>query len=188
LERVAEQLRSSHSVSFGGIDFSLAPFPAQERSLGAAFEALGIPVIGLHGSLAAAAFITETLDRVNFKRAGFCGLFLPVLEDAILALRAAEGLLTLKDLLLYSAVCGTGLDTIPLPGNVSEEQLVAVLLDLAVLALRLDKPLTARLMPIPGKLAGDPTGFNFSYFANSRVMAIEARALQDFSCFSFVSL
>jgi uncharacterized protein (UPF0210 family) len=178
MQQVADHLMGTFSVNFGGIDFSLAPFPVKERSLGAAFEALGIPAIGLHGSLTAAAFITEALDRARFKRAGFCGLFLPVLEDAVLALRASEGILTLKDLLLYSAVCGTGLDTIPLPGDVREEQLAAILLDLAALALRLDKPLTARLMPIPGKKAGDPTSFDFSYFANSRVMAIEARALQ----------
>jgi uncharacterized protein (UPF0210 family) len=104
---------------------------------------------------------------------------LPVLEDAVLAERAAEGSLTVKDLLLYSAVCGTGLDTVPLPGDTSANQIAAVLLDLAALAVRLDKPLTARLMPIPGKKAGDPTNFNFDYFANSRVMGLEARPLNS---------
>jgi hypothetical protein len=95
-----------------------------------------------------------------------------------LARHAAEGTLTVKDLLLYSAVCGTGLDTIPLPGDTTADQITALLLDLSALALRLDKPLTARLMPIPGKKAGDPTNFNFEYFANSRVMALEAEALK----------
>jgi len=102
---------------------------------------------------------------------------LPVLEDALLARRAAEGSLTLKDLLLYSAVCGTGLDTVPLPGTATAQQLSAILLDVAALAQRLDKPLTARLMPIPGKQAGDPTGFDFTFFANSRVLAFEAEPL-----------
>ena len=78
---------------------------------------------------------------------------------------------------MYSAVCGTGLDTVPLPGDASVEQLTAVLLDLAALALRLDKPLTARLMPIPGKVAGDLTGFDFAFFANSRVLGLEAQPL-----------
>jgi hypothetical protein len=85
--------------------------------------------------------------------------------------------LTVKDMLLYSAVCGTGLDTVPLPGDASVEQLAALLLDVAVLAHRLDKPLTARLMPVPGKKAGEPTGFDFEFFANSRVMALEAGGL-----------
>ena len=86
--------------------------------------------------------------------------------------------MTVRDLLLCSAVCGTGLDTVPLPGDTSPEQIAALLLDVAALALRLDKPLTARLMPIPGKAAGDPTGFDFAFFANSRVMGIEAAPLR----------
>jgi uncharacterized protein (UPF0210 family) len=101
----------------------------------------------------------------------------PVLEDSILAKRAAEGVLTVKDALLYSAVCGTGLDTVPLAGDVTDEQLTPLLLDLSALAMRLDKPLTARLMPIPGKQAGDVTEFDFGFFANSRVMALESAPL-----------
>jgi uncharacterized protein (UPF0210 family) len=79
---------------------------------------------------------------------------------------------------MYSAVCGTGLDTIPLPGDVTAEQMQALLLDLSALALRLNKPLTARLMPIPGKNAGDLTEFDFPFFANSRVMALDSQALK----------
>jgi uncharacterized protein (UPF0210 family) len=102
-----------------------------------------------------------------------------VLEDSVLAKRAAEGILTIKDLLLYSAVCGTGLDTVPLPGDTTAEQIAPLLLDLSALALRLDKPLTARLMPIPGKQAGGATGFDFAFFANSRVMSLDSENLND---------
>ena len=178
LAAVGDTLGRRFSIDFGGIDFSLAPFPSEAVSIGAAMERMGVPKTGLHGSLAAAAILTEAIERANFPRTGFSGLMLPVLEDAVLARCAAEGTLTVKDLLLYSAVCGTGLDTVPLPGDTSAEQIAAVLLDLSALALRLDKPLTARLMPIPGKKAGDPTGFDFDYFANSRVMALEAEALK----------
>lgn len=175
--KVADFLKYKYMLKFGGIDYSLAPFPAESKSLGAAFERMGAPSIGLHGSLAAAAILTETIERAEFPRAGFSGLMMPVLEDAVLAKRAAEGTLTVKDLLLYSAVCGTGLDTVPLPGDVTVDQLAALLLDLSALALRLDKPLTARLMPIPGKKAGELTNFDFAFFANSRVMALEAEPL-----------
>jgi uncharacterized protein (UPF0210 family) len=178
LEAAAASLSQQVGVHFGGIDFSLAPFPDQAISLGAAMEGLGVPVLGLHGSLAAAAILAEIIDRAHFQRVGFSGLFLPVLEDAVLATRAAEGTLGVKDLLLYSAVCGTGLDTLPLPGDTTPEQLTALLADVAALALRLNKPLTARLMPIPGKGAGDPTGFDFDFFANSRVLALHADRLQ----------
>ncbi len=178
LTRAADLLKYKYNLRFGGMDFSLAPYPAPDRSLGAAFEALGVPQIGRHGALAAAAILADAIDRARFLRAGFSGLMLPVLEDAILAQRAAEGVLSVQDLLAYSAVCGTGLDTIPLPGDTSAEALTPLLLDLAALSLRLDKPLTARLMPIPGKQAGDPTNFDFPFFANSRVMHLSSRPLQ----------
>jgi hypothetical protein len=174
----ANLLKYRFSLRFEGIDFSLAPFPREAQSIGAAFERLGVARTGLHGSLTAAAILTEAVERADFPHAGFSGLMLPVLEDKVLAWRAAEGTLSVKDLLLYSAVCGTGLDTVPLPGDASPEQISALLLDLAALALRLDKPLTARLMPVPGKKAGDPTGFNFEFFANSRVMALRAEPLK----------
>ncbi len=177
LSKVGERLAKKHSVAFGGIDFSLAPFPEENESLGTAFERLGVPQIGLQGSLAAAAILTQAIDAAQFKRTGFSGLLLPILEDYILAKRVSTGGLTVNDLLMYSAVCGTGLDTVPLPGDTSAEQLEAVLLDLAALALRLDKPLTARLMPIPGKTAGEETAFDFPFFANSRVMSLRAEPL-----------
>ena len=176
---VAENLTTQFDVKFGGIDLTLAPFPEEMASLGTALERLGVPAVGLHGSLAAAAFLADTMDRAQYPRVGFNGLMLPVLEDATLAARAKDGSLSVSDLLMYSAVCGTGLDTIPLPGDTTEEQLAAILLDLAALAQRLDKPLTARLMPIPGKIAGDLTSFDFPFFANSRVMGLRAAPLTD---------
>ena len=177
LEKQGQTLASVFGFEFKGIDFTLAPFPDQQASIGHALELLGLPAIGLSGSLAAAAFLTDTLDRASFTRTGFNGLMLPLLEDSTLAQRGTEGKLTLTDLLLYSTVCGTGLDTIPLPGDTSVEQLEAILLDVAALSLRLNKPLTARLMPIPGKQAGDPTGFDFEYFANSKVLEVPAQPL-----------
>ena len=132
----------SLECKFGGIDFSLAPFPDDAHSLGNAVERMGVPKIGLHGSLAAAAILTEAIDRADFPHTGFSGFMQPILEDSVLARRAAEGTLTVKDVLLYSTVCGTGLDTIPLPGDTTAEQIRPLLLDICALALRLDKPLT----------------------------------------------
>jgi uncharacterized protein (UPF0210 family) len=167
------------NIDFKGIDFSLAPFPDDSLSLGNAVEKMGVPRIGLHGSLAAAAILTEAIDRADFPHTGFSGFMQPILEDSILAQRAAEGSLTIKDALLYSAVCGTGLDTIPLPGDTTADQITPLLLDLCALALRLDKPLTARLMPIPGKKAGEETNFDFAFFAPSRVLALDSEGLTN---------
>ena len=171
LSEIAKTLR----VKFLGLDFSLAPFPDDSVSLGGAMEGFGVPKVGLHGSLAAAAILAETIQKADFLHTGFNGMMMPVLEDSVLAKRAAEGTLTVKDLLLYSAVCGTGLDTIPLAGDVTREQVAALLLDVAALSVRLAaKPLTVRLMPIPGKQAGDKSEFDFAFFKNSKVMALDA--------------
>jgi hypothetical protein len=178
IANAAELLKYKFNIRFGGIDFSLAPFPDQRVSLGAAMERLGVIRVGVHGSLAASAIITEAVDQANFPRTGFSGLMLPVLEDAVLAQRAADGSLTIKDLLLFSAVCGTGLDTVPLAGDATRESIAALLLDLSSLGVRLNKPLTARLMPIPGKHAGDATGFDFAFFANSKVMRLDAEPMR----------
>ncbi len=177
LQAVSLKLANSYQIEFKGLDFTPAPFPEPDKSIGKALEHLGVPGFGQSGSLAAAAFLTDTLDRANFQRTGFNGLMLPLLEDSTLAKRAAQGVLNVTELLIFSAVCGTGLDTIPLSGDTSVEQIRAVLLDLAALSLRLDKPLTARLMPIPGKKAGDETGFDFEYFANSSVLALPSEPL-----------
>lgn len=166
-------LTEQYRVRFIGLDFSLAPFPEETRSIGAAIERLGVDRFGAPGTLFAASFLTECLRRADYPHCGFNGLMLPVLEDAVLAARSQEGLFTVNDLLLYSAVCGTGLDTVPLPGDIEAEELAGILLDMAALALRLDKPLTARLMPIPRARAGEPTQFDFPYFANGRVLAVK---------------
>lgn len=170
IEAVSRDLAAEFGLRFGGIDFSLAPYPETERSIGHALEALGVDAFGANSTLFAVAFTTQVLRQARFPRCGFSGLLLPVLEDRTMARRSAESLYTLDSLLLYSTVCGTGLDTVPLPGDVSVDELAAILLDMATLAVVADKPLTARLMPIPGKSAGEMTDYDFSYFANGRIL------------------
>jgi hypothetical protein len=170
---VAERLTGTHGLGFGGIDFSLAPFPADTISIGAALESLTGQLLGSAGTLSAAAMLTDAIERAHFPHVGFCGLMLPVLEDPVLAQRAAEGRLQVNDLLQWSAVCGTGLDTVPLPGDAAPESLARLLFDVAALSVRLNKPLTARLMPLPGKKAGDPVHFDFAYFADGGVLPLD---------------
>lgn len=177
LEAVAKKMEKIYAYEFKGLDFTLAPHPDQNASIGSALEALGLPAFGPHGSLFASTILTSSLQQAQYQKTGFNGLMLPVLEDSTLALRAAEGSLSVSELLMFSAVCGAGLDVIPLPGDTTPEEIYPILLDLGALALRLNKPLTARLMPIPGKRAGDPTTFNFGYFANSRVMPLRSQKL-----------
>ena len=175
--QITDRICREHAVRFLGVDFSLAPYPEDLRSIGTAIEAIGPPKMGQPGSLSAIAFLADCLDEALFMRTGFCGLFLPVLEDTILAKRAAEGHLSVYDLLLYSTVCGTGLDTIPLAGDVTPGTIATLLIDLGALGLRHHKPLTARLLPIPGKKAGDDVHFDFPYFSDCKVMDLYAEPL-----------
>ena len=173
--RIAAALKgfdAETSARFGGCDWSLAPHPDPARSVGRAVEALsGVP-FGAWGTLAAVRGLTSAIRAARAAQLGFSGVMLPVLEDETLARRNAEGRYTLRDLLAFSAVCGTGLDTIPLPGGATPEQIAGVLAEVAALASALRKPLTARLLPIPGLKAGDMTAFDFPYFVNTRVMEI----------------
>jgi hypothetical protein len=177
---LVQPLAVESGYRFVGFDFTLAPFPDDLRSIGAAIEQLGVERFGAPGTLFAASFLTSCLRSAlpSYPSCGFNGLMLPVLEDSRLAERSHEKVYSVNDLLLYSAVCGTGLDTVPLPGDVSEKELSGILLDVATLALRLNKPLTARLMPIPGARAGDTTQFDFPYFANSRVLDVKGHGSQ----------
>ena len=179
ISAVIETILSRHTIKFIGFDFSVAPYPETACSLGYALEILGVSSLGQHGSLAAAAFLADALDRGNWPRTGFNGLMLPLLEDSILAQRSIDNTLSVKDLLMFSAVCGTGLDTIPLAGDVPQESIEALLLDIAALSSRLQKPLTARLMPVPGKKVGELTTFNFEFFANGRILALHASPLKN---------
>lgn len=180
IQEIGQVIAAQYNLQFLGIDFSLAPFPAEELSIGTAVKKLGVGKLGGHGSLAAIAILAETIERAQYLKVGFNGVMLPVLEDVVLSGSASSGRLTINDLLLYSTVCGTGLDTIPLPESVTAEQIYALLLDLAVLAQRLGKSLTARLMPIPGKRAGETTEFDFEYFANSAIMDLRPETLTGF--------
>jgi uncharacterized protein (UPF0210 family) len=156
---IAAQVEKESEWKFMGLDPT--PAPLTDSSIGAAIETLVGAKFGSSGTLSAAAVITEAERSISVRRVGFSGLMLPVLEDAVLAKRWSEGTFDLDSLLGYSAVCGTGLDAIPLPGDVSQEQLGRIIGDMASLAFKWHKPLTARLIPAPGKKAGDRTDFNF---------------------------
>ena len=175
LEVVARGLESDFGIAYAGTDLTPAPFPSDDVSAGGMLEDLGADVVGAAGTLTAAAALTRMLKALPFQQVGFSGLMLPVLEDSILAARASEGLLSWPELLLYSAVCGTGLDTVPLPGDASTEELAGIVLDVATLAVMLRKPLTCRLLPVPGKRAGEMTEYDFPYFANARVLSLKGR-------------
>lgn len=173
VEDLGEKLDAMFGWTYLGLD--LSPAPGKDASIGAAIEALSKQPFGTSGTLAAVATITSALKEIGARRVGYSGLMLPVLEDTRLAERWNAGLLSLDALMSYSSVCGTGLDTIPLPGNISEETLGRIIGDVASLSVKWNKPLSARLLPIAGKHAGERTEFTDPALINGLIQAVETR-------------
>jgi uncharacterized protein len=159
--------------AYVGID--LSPAPLKDVSIGAGIENLTTQPVGAAGTLTAAATITAAIKPITVKQTGYSGLMLPILEDSRLSQRWTEGLLSIDALLAYSAVCGTGLDTIPLPGDVSEEQLDLIIGDMASLAFKWHKPLSARLLPVTGKGPGDMTEFDDPFMVNAAIQPLNRK-------------
>lgn len=167
---LVRELAEAAGYTFGGVD--LSPAPMGDESIAAAFEAVGLGAFGGPGTLAIAAALTGAIKSSSLPLCGYNGLMLPVLEDRVLGERCAEGNASITSLLAYSAVCGTGLDTIPIAGDTPEERVAALLADVAALATRLRKPLSARLFLVPGGRAGEMTTFTSPYLTNTRILAL----------------
>jgi len=155
VEDVASKIDRETGWTYMGLDIS--PAPMKDVSIGSATAGATGGRFGTSGTLTAAATITSALRDITVKKVGYNGLMMPVLEDTRLAQLWSEGALTMDQLLAYSAVCGTGLDTIPLPGDIATEQLARIIGDVATLSAKLSKPLSARLLPLAGMKAGDRT-------------------------------
>lgn len=168
-EAIGERVASARGWSFMGVDPT--PAPLGDVSIGAAIETYTGAKFGSSGTLTAALAITTAVKAVPVKQIGYSGLMVPVMEDKLLAQRWAEGTYNADDLLAYSAVCGTGLDTLPLPGDVSTEQLSRILGDVASLAWKWKKPLSARIQPVWGRKAGEKTEFEGQYLFNTTLHA-----------------
>jgi uncharacterized protein (UPF0210 family) len=166
-EAVATTIAASSGWTYAGIDPT--PAPLGEVSIGRAMEAfIGAP-FGGSGTMTAAAVITRAVQSISIHRTGYAGLMIPVMEDAVLGRRWAQNTYNTDSLLAYSSVCAAGLDTVPLPGDVTEARIARILGDVATLAYKWKKPLAARLLPVPGRKAGEQTEFNDPRMANTTI-------------------
>jgi len=164
-DQIGNRVAAETGWSYVGVDPT--PAPLGDVSIAAAIEDFTGAKFGSSGTLTAARIITAAVKAVPVKQIGYSGLMVPVMEDKLMAQRWAEGTFNVDSLLAYSSVCGTGLDTIPLPGDVSVEQMERMYSDVASLAVKWNKPLSARLQPVPGKKAGDRTEFQDPFLFNT---------------------
>jgi hypothetical protein len=169
-ESIGMQVAAEKHWIFMGVDPT--PAPLADVSIAAAMETYTGARFGSSGTMTAALIITTAVKAVPVRQVGYSGLMVPVMEDKRLAQRWSEGAIDTDSLLAYSAVCGTGLDTVPFPGDISVEQLARIFGDVASLAWKWNKPLSARLQPVLGKKAGDRTDFQSQYLFNTTLHAL----------------
>jgi hypothetical protein len=170
IQDVASKIDQETGWTYMGMD--LSPAPLKEVSIGSATAGATGGRFGTSGTLTAAATITAALRDIMVTKVGYNGLMMPVLEDTRLAQLWSQGALTMDQLLAYSAVCGTGLDTIPLPGDVTAEQLARIIGDVATLSAKLSKPLSARLLPLAGVKPGDSTTLDDPNLVNTVIQPL----------------
>jgi uncharacterized protein (UPF0210 family) len=173
VEHISVQIGGEQGWSYLGQD--LSPAPSVDASIGAAIELLSKQPFGASGTLTAVGTITSALKEIGARRVGYSGLMLPVLEDPTLAERWNAGLFSVDALMSYSAVCGTGLDTVPLAGDTSVDTLARMIGDVATLSVKWNKPLSARLLPVAGKRAGDRTEFSDPRLLNGVIQPLNTK-------------
>lgn len=158
IEKAAMKAGEGSGWTYAGIDPT--PAPGGAVSIGAAIESFTGTPFGSPGTETAAGIITRAVQAVPVKQTGYAGLMIPVLEETVLTKRWTEGTYGLDSILAYSAVCAGGVDTVPLPGDTSEDAIARIIGDVATLAFKWNKPLAVRLLPSPGKKAGEMTEFS----------------------------
>lgn len=180
IDALGGELSKKTRMKYFGVDASLAPFPDGSSSVARIVELLGVEDFGSYGSLFFTSFLTNIIKTALRDSAvahvGFNGVMYSLLEDDYLARRNNQKNLSIDALMLYSAVCGCGLDMVPVPGDILEEEISSLILDVAGMAITLQKPLGVRLLPIPMKRANDLTGFNYDFLVDTRVLNVINRA------------
>ena len=169
---VLSAVKLSGEFEFAGIDSSAAP-SKNCSPMTKIYELMGLPYFGAAGSVEVSALLTKVFKSIQrVPLVGFSGLMLAVTEDLGLAEGTQKQDFDIRALLTYSAVCGIGLDTVPVAGNAKAESIAAIMRDTGTMAFRLNKPLTVRLFPIPNKVAGEISEFESDDLCNCRLLRI----------------
>ncbi len=174
-ELVGREVAQLLNLPFGIVDLSLAPTPNRNDSVGEIFEAIGIPAFGAPGSTAFLSMLNDAVKKggafASSHVGGLSGAFIPVCEDLTIAESAANGTLSLEKLEAMTAVCSVGLDMVAIPGDTSAEMISAIIADEMAIGVINKKTTAARLIPAPGKKAGDIVRFG-GLLGEGPVMAV----------------
>ena len=173
----SEELSKAINIKYLVIDSSLAPYPGKNGSVGEILQKLGCDNIGSNGTLFATSFLTNILKSFQknnqIKTTGFCGVMYSILEDEFLSRANNSKCLTLDSLISYASICGCGVDMVPLPGNIFVEEISSIIVDVCAQAIRLNKPLGVRVLPVPYKNTNEFTDFNMDFLFNTRIFDVK---------------
>ena len=162
-EIIGREVAKKLEVPFGVVDLSLAPAPQVGDSVGEIFQSLGLAAIGAPGSTAVLALLNDAVKKggafASSHVGGLSGAFIPVSEDLNIAAAVAAGHLSLEKLEALTSVCSVGLDMVAIPGDTSAATISAVIADEMAIGMINHKTTAARLIPAPGKKAGDKVSF-----------------------------
>ncbi|MDE5833265.1 MAG: PFL family protein [Desulfovibrio sp.] len=162
-EMIGSEVAEKLGIPFGVADLSLAPTPAVGDSVGEIFQSLGLSSIGAPGSTAVLAMLNDAVKKGGAFAAssvgGLSGAFIPVSEDSSIEAAAAAGLLTIEKLEAMTSVCSVGLDMIAIPGDTPSSTIAAIIADEMAIGVINHKTTAVRLIPAPGKKAGDIVSF-----------------------------
>ncbi|MCL2070381.1 MAG: PFL family protein [Treponema sp.] len=170
-------------VPFGILDLSLAPTPEVGDSVARILEEMGLEAAGTHGTTAALAILTDMVKKGGIMAStsvgGFSGAFIPVSEDEGMAAAVRNGSLSLDKLEAMTSVCSVGLDMIALPGDTSAATISAIIADEMAIGMVNNKTTAVRVIPVPGKKAGDWAEFG-GLLGGAPVMAVNPARSDDF--------
>lgn len=175
-ELIGREVAERLGVKFGIVDLSLAPTPNVGDSVGEIFQSIGLESIGLPGSTAILAMLNDAVKKggafASSYVGGLSGAFIPVSEDLNIADAAEKGYLSLDKLEAMTAVCSVGLDMVPLPGDTPAETISAIIADEMAIGVINKKTTACRLIPVPGKKAGDRVHFG-GLLGESTIMEVK---------------
>ncbi|MFQ6134613.1 MAG: DUF711 family protein, partial [Nitrososphaerales archaeon] len=112
---------------------------------------------------AALALLTDAVKKGGSMATSFVGgmsgAFIPVSEDSGMVEAAQAGALSIEKLEAMTSVCSVGLDMVTIPGDTPVETIAAIILDEMAIGVVNNKPLGVRIIPVPGRKAGDRVEF-----------------------------
>jgi len=156
---VAEQAARRLGSPFGTIDLSLAPTPVVGDSIARILEEIGVDTCGGWGTTAALAMLNDAVKKggtmASSHVGGLSGAFIPVSEDEGMIAAVESGSLTLEKLEAMTCVCSVGIDMVAIPGDTPHETISGIIADEMAVGVFNNKTTAVRIIPIPGKKAGD---------------------------------